>query len=109
MSGLRFVSRKVKTRQTEKIKTETGLILQYLVCQLSRASISQCVCVCVRARQRSERPGRCTDSSLHAGTVFLSSISMQDRKKTALTLVFHWLPTVARPWHPVVFIGRYEE
>lgn len=56
------------------------------------------------------RTRRCTDRRLHAGTVFLSSIFMQDReKKEKQTLVFHWLLTVARRWHPGVFIGRYEE
>lgn len=55
---------------------------------------------------------RCTDIRLHAGIVFLSSISMQDKErkknKKNHTLVFHWLLTVARRWHPGVFIGWYE-
>lgn len=77
---------------------------------LAWASISQ---TALQQREREREiggTGRCTDSRLHDGTLFLSSISMQNRREEKntkrRTLVVHWPPTVTRPWHPGVLIGR---
>lgn len=72
-------------RETDrKIKmvceTQTGLILLYYLGLWDLTGLDKSECV---SEKEIHRTRRCTDSGLHAGTVFLSSNSMQDRKKNA--------------------------
>lgn len=87
----RETDRKIKT----VCETQTGLILLYYLGLWDLTGLDKSERV---SEKEIHRTRRCTDSSLHAGTVFSSSDSMQD--------VFHWLLIVTRPWHPGVLIGQ---
>lgn len=81
--------RRERDRQRDK---ETGrcLILPALFSGMRLRRLGVC--------RRSRRASRCTDSSLHAGSLLFT------KKKAAL--FFHWLLVVGRLWHHGAFTGQ---